>query len=293
MRFYGSNMGKSGLMGGGTRGAPGATTCRPASRIGAQRYNYPFSSNILAYPSEGGIDGRGICTTADCYATNPVKGLECHNDKGHEFFPDPNDWLWRKNIANSNGDGLNEWLCLQVTLEGLGTNNMNYRYAINEKVLIDMRGLKGRTTRDSHFSKLEFGSYYNGNYQGNTAYRVSDNYHFTKSATPIPCENIGFPKFSNATKIEQNPAEKLSLHQNKMNLLHNSASLSFQLPEKQKVNLSVHTLEGRKIATIAEGQYNAGLHSVEWSAAEQSAGVYLFVLKAGSQKLVKRGVVIR
>ncbi len=58
-----------------------------------------------------------------------------------------------------------------------------------------------------------------------------------------------------------------------------SATISFALPRTSTVELSVFDIKGRKITTLAEGEYNSGLYEVKVD--ELSSGIYLYRLSAG------------
>ena len=50
-----------------------------------------------------------------------------------------------------------------------------------------------------------------------------------------------------------------------------------------QVNLAIYNLRGQKIYTLAEGKFDAGIHSVDWNASDVSSGVYFARLVAGSE----------
>jgi hypothetical protein len=52
-------------------------------------------------------------------------------------------------------------------------------------------------------------------------------------------------------------------------------TISFCLPEPQKVEISVYNLKGQKVAELAEENYEAGDHQLEWKAENCSSGIYL------------------
>ena len=67
------------------------------------------------------------------------------------------------------------------------------------------------------------------------------------------------------------------------------ATVSFALPEAAGVNLSIYDIKGRKVATLADEELNAGFHSRDISGL--SSGVYLYELIAGEFNDMKKMVV--
>jgi hypothetical protein len=59
-------------------------------------------------------------------------------------------------------------------------------------------------------------------------------------------------------------------------------SIRFGLPLDGRVTLEAYDVAGRQVALIAEGEYPAGYHSVEWKGADRVAGTGLYFLKLRS-----------
>ena len=67
-------------------------------------------------------------------------------------------------------------------------------------------------------------------------------------------------------------------------------TLEFGLPVDGNVSIDVYNLQGRVIATLANGHMGAGYHSVIWNADAHASGVYFVKMMAGghinTQKLM-------
>ena len=68
----------------------------------------------------------------------------------------------------------------------------------------------------------------------------------------------------------------------------NSTAIRFDLPYGETVDLTVYTISGQKVATLARGTRAAGYHQVFWdgrdeAGAELASGVYLYSLQVGDQ----------
>ncbi len=84
------------------------------------------------------------------------------------------------------------------------------------------------------------------------------------------------PVFTN----EKPKSYKLS--QNYPNPFNPTTSIRFDLPETANVTLSVYNVMGQKVATLINGKVNAGVHQVEWNAADLPSGMYIYRLEAGA-----------
>ncbi|MCC6651331.1 MAG: M36 family metallopeptidase, partial [Candidatus Eisenbacteria bacterium] len=76
-----------------------------------------------------------------------------------------------------------------------------------------------------------------------------------------------------------------------------TARLRFALPASQRARLTVHDLAGRLVATLADGEYSAGVHDAAFTRADggtlPGAGVYFARLVAGERQYTQRLVVLR
>lgn len=71
------------------------------------------------------------------------------------------------------------------------------------------------------------------------------------------------------------------------------ATITFSLPSAGFVRLSVLDPIGRRVATLAEGDYAVGNHTVEWESARASSGVYTISLETSTGTVSKRLTVVR
>lgn len=66
------------------------------------------------------------------------------------------------------------------------------------------------------------------------------------------------------------------LKQNFPNPFNPSTIISFNLPKKNHVTLKIYNTIGNEIATLIDGDIQAGTHEIKWDAKTISAGVYFY-----------------
>jgi hypothetical protein len=88
------------------------------------------------------------------------------------------------------------------------------------------------------------------------------------------------------------PSE-FALLTNYPNPFNASTVISYQLPTTSHVKLEIYNISGRKVATVVDGQQEAGYRSVTWDASDVSSGVYFYKLTAGDFTEVKRMTLLR
>jgi hypothetical protein len=76
------------------------------------------------------------------------------------------------------------------------------------------------------------------------------------------------------------------------------ATIGYQLPKADRVELAVYNIAGQRVKTLARGDQPAGYHTVRWDGQDQagrrvSAGVYLCRFDAGSYSATNKLIVVR
>ena len=89
--------------------------------------------------------------------------------------------------------------------------------------------------------------------------------------------------------------EKLELYGNYPNPFNPSTTIKFGLPEDTHVKITIYSITGQKIITLAYGSYSKGYHELKWNGrnyagASVSNGIYIYELKSGSSRLIKKMV---
>lgn len=66
----------------------------------------------------------------------------------------------------------------------------------------------------------------------------------------------------------------------------------FALPQAGHVTITVHDVSGRHVATLADGEFSAGVHTASWSRGTRPPGVYFARMTANGKALAERVVVL-
>ncbi|HES59954.1 MAG TPA: extracellular solute-binding protein [Caldithrix sp.] len=72
--------------------------------------------------------------------------------------------------------------------------------------------------------------------------------------------------------------EQCILYQNYPNPFNNMTTLSFQIHQACKINLTIYTLLGQEVITLIDDHKTAGQYQIQWDASAQSSGVYFYSL---------------
>jgi hypothetical protein len=90
----------------------------------------------------------------------------------------------------------------------------------------------------------------------------------------------------------------MELYQNTPNPFNPSTLIQFNLPGAAAVRLEVFDLRGRRVATLANNEYPAGIHAVHWSGRDDSGrpladGVYFYRLRSDKLSLTRKMVLLK
>ncbi|GMQ81589.1 MAG: hypothetical protein BMS9Abin05_1021 [Rhodothermia bacterium] len=76
--------------------------------------------------------------------------------------------------------------------------------------------------------------------------------------------------------------ESFQLYQNYPNPFNPSTTITFDVPSSIRVVVDIYDLLGHHIVTLVDNRFNAGRHSVRWSAQDLPSGIYLYRMVAGN-----------
>ena len=87
--------------------------------------------------------------------------------------------------------------------------------------------------------------------------------------------------------------ETFTLEQNYPNPFNPQTAIRFHLPVGAAIDLSVYSLSGQRVATLASGWRQAGVYTLRWDGRDDAGrdlgtGVYVYRLESESRRLIRR-----
>ena len=83
------------------------------------------------------------------------------------------------------------------------------------------------------------------------------------------------------------------LHQNYPNPFNPTTTIKFDLASDSNVRLNVFNYNGQLLHSLVEGRMNAGSHTVEFDAANLSAGVYFYALESENRVFTNKMILVK
>lgn len=103
----------------------------------------------------------------------------------------------------------------------------------------------------------------------------------------------GLASIPTAIRDENQKPASFELHQNFPNPFNPTTKIGFSLSNSSHVTLKIFDLLGREVATLADGELSAGIHSVDFNAASLASGTYFYKLTSGEGSLVKKMMILK
>lgn len=103
----------------------------------------------------------------------------------------------------------------------------------------------------------------------------------------------GMLSITDVSEEESYQPDSYNLNQNYPNPFNPTTQISFDIPETTNITLKVFDVLGREVATLFQGEKTAGRHSVNFSAAGFSSGIYLYQLKADDFISTKKMILLK
>ena len=117
----------------------------------------------------------------------------------------------------------------------------------------------------------------------------------TDGFVAVATHGMGIYSASLVTSVEDGSSTPVdySLSQNYPNPFNPSTTISFSLPTENHVKISLFDALGREIQNIANREYSAGNHSINFNAAGLTSGVYFYRIEAGSFVQSKKMILMK
>jgi hypothetical protein len=83
------------------------------------------------------------------------------------------------------------------------------------------------------------------------------------------------------------------LLQNYPNPFNPNTRITFTLPERSEVDVSIFDIGGRLVQQISGNVFEAGVHTLDWNASGLPSGTYLYRLNANGNFLTRSALLIK
>jgi hypothetical protein len=104
--------------------------------------------------------------------------------------------------------------------------------------------------------------------------------------------NIEMATYDGAPVVAHKLPTNFALNQNYPNPFNPTTTISFNLPVRSDVTLTIYNVTGQKVADFS-GSYDAGEQSIEWDATNFASGIYFYKLTANNFTDTKRMVLVK
>ncbi len=140
----------------------------------------------------------------------------------------------------------------------------------------------------------------NGEVDFQSAKTTDSNWTFTITVDNVTKSGFlwDFANSETSETISSGASAAVTAMSNYPNPFNPDTEISFQLTEANTVVLRIYDLLGREIRTLANREFEAGVHKLRWNARDNfgvpvSSGVYLYHLQAGSFSQVRRMTLLK
>ena len=122
-------------------------------------------------------------------------------------------------------------------------------------------------------------------------FQLGDNILYSLPGSPSMFHELEY----SITSVNENdsPASNYSLKNNYPNPFNPSTTIEYSIPEYSYVSITVTDLLGEKVAVLVDGEEAAGNYRVKFNGTSLPSGIYFYTLKAGTQVISKKMVLMR
>lgn len=86
---------------------------------------------------------------------------------------------------------------------------------------------------------------------------------------------------------------EFALESNYPNPFNPTTTIKYSIPQANRVSLRVYDLTGKEVAEIVDNYMEAGLHSVNFNAADLASGIYFYRIDAGNFSAIRKMTLIK
>ncbi len=113
------------------------------------------------------------------------------------------------------------------------------------------------------------------------------------SSSAVDIDFVQIYRLGTGTSVRPEMPVGYNLSQNYPNPFNPTTSIQFEVPEAMDVRLDVFNVLGQRVAVLANGIHNQGVHHVSFDASRLASGVYIYRLQAGSHIMTRKMVLVK
>lgn len=87
--------------------------------------------------------------------------------------------------------------------------------------------------------------------------------------------------------------DQFSISQNYPNPFNPTTTIQFSLPVGSQVEIMVYNILGQEVAKVADGYFDAGVHTAIWDASQNASGIYLYKIQAGTFTEIRKMLLVK
>jgi len=125
------------------------------------------------------------------------------------------------------------------------------------------------------------------------SFRLAPGEFYIYTSLPVGSPEEGLITVGVDEEVGSEVPEAFVLHQNYPNPFNPTTTIAFSVPEAGRVKIDVFDLTGRLVATVVDGVYLPGSHTVTFDARNLSSGVYLYRLQSGTQVITQKMTLVK
>lgn len=235
--------------------------------------------------------------------TIEVVGDTVINDSIYCFKIVENNNTYFQNIDSTNGKVFkfyyqNGEVYYYYDIDLLAINNDHTSIGIVENVVDTVKFIFGKNRLLRKFEYLSLDIFLQEYVEGIGLYVQEESFDFGYAKMTLKGCIINGILYGDTTTVDvkndiQKIPEDFILFQNYPNPFNFATIIKFAIPKREKVTLKIFDVLGREVATLIDGEFEAGYFEVRWDANNFSNGIYFYRLSAGSFAVTKKMILLK
>jgi len=257
--------------------------------------NNGFGFNLL-------IQSLSVNAAGEIFVGTAGDGLYKSSDNGASFtkLTGGYEFIWALGITSSNtvfagsyGDGLYSSHDGGATFTKINSLSVPFIYSIvvdaSGKIYVTSwaSGVYTSTDNGSTWTSMGMGGL------GVSSLMVSKNSDNVFVGTKEGKVFVKMSESVTAVEGEEDMPRTFELNQNYPNPFNPSTTIKFAVPEAGSYSLRVYDILGQEVATLINGQLNAGTHNVTFDASRITSGMYIYKLTGDNVNLTKKMLLVK